>query len=748
VEPAAPAPIAPAAPAPAADEEQVLSIDFRRYLNALRKYVWLLAALAVMSVAGAVVYTSRQTPIYQATASVQVEPKLPDLLGTGDMFNVAGASSEYYKQQKQVLSSFTLIQKTVDQNDLIPKLLSEAERKELSHDDQLDLATRRLQLDLQVKYPEADRIFYVAVKNPSAEDAKLIADAHVTTYESYAKGLLQLNSNTASEALQAEFTEAETKLRAAEQKIYDFQAKNDMVAVTIEAQQSLVQGNILSFTGKLNDARAHEIELAAKLAEMRKEQNEDVLSTPIIMMGDNPSFETLRTQYYTEKIHLLELEKDLGPKNPDYVVQKQKVDLLYQALQGEVKILVRGTQDLYSAQLATNAGLGGEVEKYKQEAKKLSPLIAIYNELLREKKEFDDKYNILRARLSSMQMTGSLSSIISNVRGLDKAQLPTRPVSPNMRNNVALAAIMALVAGIGIIFLLVFLDRSIKSVSDATQAAGAPVLGVIPQLTAGELGGKNDDRTRDMYVHENPKSPIAECCRSLRTNILFSAADRELKTIVVCSANQREGKTTSVIYLGTTMAQSGQRTLLIDTDMRRPRLHKSTGVALSPGLSNLLIGDEGYDNLIKPTEVKDLFILPCGPTPPNPAELLLTKRFETVLRELGKRFDRIILDSPPIQPVTDAVVLSKRVGGVVLVVRASKTMRDELRRSARMIRDVGGSIVGVIVNELDARDSYYGGYGYGGYGYRYGYFEHEPDASAERAENAAKDSRDKPNDAA
>ncbi|HEX4421795.1 MAG TPA: polysaccharide biosynthesis tyrosine autokinase [Kofleriaceae bacterium] len=713
---------------PETGDEQVLTIDFRRYAGALRKYVWLLAALIIMSVAGAVVYTTRQTAIYQATASVQVEPKLPDLLGTGDLFNVAGASAEYYKQQKQVLSSFTLIEKTIDTNDLLPKILTDDERKDLSHDDQLDLATLRLQDDLVVKYPENDRIFYVSVRSASPADAKMIADAHVSTYESYAKGLLQLSSNTASEALQTEFTEAETKLRAAEQKIYDFQAKNDMVAVTIEAQQSLVQGNILAFTGKLNDAQAHLIELSAKLGEMKKEQNEDVLANPTIMMGDNPSYEALRTQYYTEKIHLIELEKDLGPKNPDYMIQKQKVDLLYQALQGELKILIRGTEDLYSAQLTTNAGLTVEIDKYKQEAKKLSPLIEIYNELMREKKEYDDKYNILRARLSSMQMTGSLSSIISNVRGLDHAQLPTKPVSPNLRINVTIAAVLALVVGILIIFLIVFLDRSIKSVNDATQAAGAPVLGVIPQITAADLGGKSDDRARDMYVHENPKSSVAECCRSLRTNILFSAADRELKTLVVCSANQREGKTTSVIYLGTTMAQSGARTLLIDSDMRRPRLHKSTNVALTPGLSNLLIGDDNYDSLIKPTEVENLFVLPCGPTPPNPAELLLTKRFETVLGELAKRFDRIILDSPPIQPVTDAVVLSKRVDGVVLVVRASKTMRDELRRSAKMIRDVGGSIVGVIVNELDARDRY--GYGYGGYGYggRYGaYYGHDAD---------------------
>ncbi len=716
-------------------EEQVLAIDVRRYLAALRKYVWLLAALIVLSIAGAVIYTTTQTPIYQATASVQVEPKLPDVLGTGDLLNVAGANAEYYKQQKQVLSSFTLIQKTVEQSDLIPKLLSERERKGRSHDEQLQLATIRLQLDLTVKYPEADRIFYVSVKSPSAEDAKLIADAHVATYESYARGLLALSNNNASEALQAEFTEAEAKLRATEQKIYDFQAKNDMVAVTIEAQQNLVQGNILAFTAKLNDARSREIELAAKLAEMKKEQTEDVLSSPVIMMGDNPSFESLRTQYYTEKNRLIEIEKDLGPKHPDYIVQKQKVDLLYQALQGELKILVRGTQDQYNAQLAASAGLSAEIDKYKQEAKKLSPLIAIYNELLREKKEYDDKYNILRTRLSSAQMTGSLSSSVSNVRGLDKALLPQTPVSPNMRTNVTIAAVLALVVGVAIIFLIVFLDRSIKTTSDATQAADAPVLGVIPQLTTADLGGASDDRARDMYVHENPKSPIAECCRSLRTNILFSAADRQLKTLVVCSANPREGKTTSVLYLGTTMAQSGQRTLVIDTDMRRPRLHRSTGVALAPGLSNLLIGEDSYDHLIQPTEVANLFILPCGLTPPNPAELLLTKRFEHVLGELARRFDRVILDSPPIQAVTDAVVLSKRVDGVILVVRASKTMRDELRRSARQIRDVGGSIVGVIVNELDARDYGYGGYGYGGYGYGR-YYGPDPDPDAKPGEAA------------
>jgi capsular exopolysaccharide synthesis family protein len=286
-----------------------------------------------------------------------------------------------------------------------------------------------------------------------------------------------------------------------------------------------------------------------------------------------------------------------------------------------------------------------------------------------------------------------------------------------MHLNVAIAAVLALCVGIGIVFLIVFFDRSIKTTADAIQSSQSSVLGIIPMLNREDLS-KDDDRSRDMYVHEFPASRVAECCRSLRTNIMFSAADHESKTIVVCSANPREGKTTSVIYLGTTLAQSGQRVLLIDTDMRRPRLHVSLGVQRQPGLSNLILGEDNYDEVIRPTDVPNLFVLPCGPLPPNPAELIMTNRFEAVLAELGKRFDRIILDSPPIQAVTDAVVLSRRTDGVIFVVRAGKTMREELKRSSRQIRDVGGAIFGVIVNEFDTTQrgayyyySYYGTYG-------------------------------------
>ena len=704
-----------AQPEPAESSEPILNIDFRRYLGAIRRYRWLPIITFALAIAAAVVYTLTATPVYEATASVQIEPRLPDLLGTGDMFNVASSgnnTAEYYKQQRRVLGSYTLCKQTVQQFDLYSKLLTSQEIKSLSTDDKTNLATSRLQKMISVRYPEQDRIMYVYVRSPDPALATEIANDHIATYVDYAKGLLTMDSTKAAEALQAEFNDVEAKLRAAEDKIYKFQADNNMIAVTLEEHQNLVSQNILAFTQKLNDARANQIAVEAKLAQMKKESQTDVLSSAIALVGDdqnNSSFETLRAEYYAEKIHLIELSKDLGEKNPDYLAQKEKVDELYKALNGEVQILINGTQDIEAAAAQTTSGLSDEVEKYKDEAKRLSPLIVQYNEYERERKQIEDQYTILRARLSSAMMTGNMSSVISNVHPLDPALTPKFPVSPSMPLDVGIACGAAFLISVGLLFLLVFLDRSIKTSDDASTAARAPVLGFIPELTGSEVP-VGDVRGRDMFIHENPKSHVAECVRALRTNVMFSAAEQQQKTFVVCSANAKEGKTTIVMYLGTTIAQSGEKVLLVDTDMRRPRLHVSTNVQREPGLSNLLLGDENYDELIRATEVPNLYVLPCGPLPPNPAELLMTKRFEHVLAELRKRFSKVILDSPPLQPVTDAVVLARQTDGVILVARSGRTIRDELRRSANMLRSVDARIFGVVLNELDRsyrESSYY-----------------------------------------
>ena len=710
-------------------DEHLFDFDFARYFDGFRKYFWAVLAIMALAITASVIYTKRQPKIYEAHASVQIEPRLPDLLGQRQDIisraNVGG--SDYYAQQKQVLASYRLVRQTVETHKspdgtyLYNKLLTAEQRGDRKTEALIDLATLHLVGMLSVSYPAENRIMYVIVRNSSPELAAEIANAHVSTYVDYSKGLVSTDTKKASGALSTEFDEVETKLRTSESALYEFQKDNDLLAVSIEERQSLVSSGITAYTTKMNETRAKRLELSSLLDRMRKAAQTEVLSSPILMLGSNSSFDTLRATYYTERNKFIELEKEIGPKNLAYQMQKAKIDDLYSALQTEAKRMLAGLEEQVAATVATEAALKREVDRATKEALELGPKIVAYNELLRRKKSDEDRYNILRSRLSTSELSDRMFQNFdsTNVRPLDPALIPSTPVSPRMRVNVAAAGVLSLFLGLGLVFLIVFFDRSIKSTADAQQAAGVPVLGIIPMLETAELGDATD-RSRDLFVHKQPTSRVAECCRSLRTNILFSAADRQIKTIVVSSPNPREGKTTSVIYLGTTMAQSGQRVLLIDTDMRRPRLHVSLGVSSQTGLSNLIVGDQDYDAVIRTTDIPNLFVLPCGPLPPNPAELLMSHRFEAVLAELAKRFDRIILDSPPLQVVTDAVILSKRTDGAILVVSAGKTLREEARRAAKQLKDVDATVFGVIVNaiEPDSRSGYYYSY--------YGYTEKEP----------------------
>ncbi|NJM90915.1 MAG: polysaccharide biosynthesis tyrosine autokinase [Myxococcales bacterium] len=638
------------------------------------------------------------------------------MLGVGQELS-GGAGADYYKQQQEKLGSYMMVRLTVESRGLHLKLLSEQERANRKLEEQYDLATRKLREELTVRYPQQNRTMYVTVRNENAQLAADIANEHCKQFEDYSRGSLQGDSKKQSEALAGEFATVETRLRDAEAALFQYQKDNDLLAVSLEDRQSTVSANIAAYSQKVNEARAKRIELSAKLDRMKKAAQLDVLESPLLTISDVSSFDSLRAQYYTERNKFMEMGTDFGPKNAEYQKQKGKVDGLLDALRAETRRQLAGVEEQYLAALTTERALSAEIERYRKEAFDLGPKIVAFNELARKKKGYEDKYSILVARLSTTEMNGRMNDRIdnANVRRLDPALVPSDPVSPKLQVNVMVAGTLSLLVGVGLVLLLTFFDRSVKSAEDAQQAAGVPVLGVIPMLAESDLGS-NDDRARDLFVHQHPTSRTAECCRSLRTNIMFSAADRQLKTLVVSSANPREGKTTSVFYLGTTMAQSGQRVLLIDTDMRRPRLHTSVRVPRQKGLSNLILGEDNYDDVIKTTEIPNLFVLPCGPLPPNPAELLMTKRFEVVLGELGKRFDRVILDSPPLQAVTDAVVLSKLADGVIIVVRASKTLREEVKRSARQIRDVKGAIFGVILNEFDItqRGSYY--YSYYGYG--------------------------------
>jgi len=260
------------------------------------------------------------------------------------------------------------------------------------------------------------------------------------------------------------------------------------------------------------------------------------------------------------------------------------------------------------------------------------------------------------------------------------------------------------------------MDRTIVSQEDVESTLGVPFLGFVPSIRG--LDNEKPSKASELFIVKNANSTAAESCRVVRTNILFSSPDRPLKTFVVTSSNPVEGKTMTSVNVAIVMAQGGHRTLLIDTDMRRPRVHKIIAVGNEKGVSNLILGNAKVEDVVVATDLPNLFVLPCGPLPPNPSELLQSDRFKQVVQMLTEKYDRLIFDSPPLLAVTDAAILSRVVDGTLLVARSGKTHRDALARAKQHLDAVRTTIVGVILNDVDIERSRSFGY-YRYYNYRY-----------------------------
>jgi polysaccharide biosynthesis transport protein len=265
-------------------------------------------------------------------------------------------------------------------------------------------------------------------------------------------------------------------------------------------------------------------------------------------------------------------------------------------------------------------------------------------------------------------------------------------------------------------FLLEQLDNTVNSQGDVEDRIGLPFLGFVPRVPQAK---EKSEEERELFVFRHPKSGVAEACRAIRTNLLFMTPDRPLRTMLVTSSGPREGKSTTVINTGITMAQSGSRVLLVDTDMRRPRLHKAFGVSNELGVSSAIVGEAVLAQIVKNTEVPNLFVAPCGPIPPNPAELFHARAFKDFVDAATNSFDRVIFDSPPVNAVADPLVLSTQVDGVLVVFRAGETPRALAQRAIRTLRAVNAHILGAILNDVDIGNSRYGYY-YEAYR-RYGY---------------------------
>jgi capsular exopolysaccharide synthesis family protein len=316
----------------------------------------------------------------------------------------------------------------------------------------------------------------------------------------------------------------------------------------------------------------------------------------------------------------------------------------------------------------------------------------------------------------------------NNLRIIEAAEVPSAPVSPRRGFAILAALLLSTGVGVGLAFFLEYLDNTIKTVEDVSRYAQLPALSVIPAV-AGSLPRKLAAKSRKaiaapaiqserahQLVTLDPHSSAAEAYRVLRTSVLLSAAGQPPKTVLITSGQPGEGKTTTAINTAISLAQLGASVLIIDCDLRRPTTHKVLGVEYVQGLSTYLSQPHvALDEVIQRLPIENLSLLPCGPIPPNPAELIISDRMKEMLGELSLRYDHIIIDSPPLINVTDPVILSTMVDGVILVVHGGKSTRDIVRRARQELATVGAKIFGVVLNNVDLRREGYDNYYYNRY---------------------------------
>ena len=417
---------------------------------------------------------------------------------------------------------------------------------------------------------------------------------------------------------------------------------------------------------------------------------------------------------YTRWFELLKQREELlatgkAPNHPDV----QAID----------KLITRTKNDLQAASGDYLKGIESRLASYNQtidalrlQAERYPPLESEQARLMADVATAQTTYDNLLAQYQLARIAESADG--ATVRVVDVAPLPTYAVAPNRKRAAMMAMLLGLALGIGIAVGLDRLDDSVKSPDELPTRFQLPVLGQIPAIRVSDKQANANIPLSRLVSHVDPRSIVAEAYRSLRTNISFARAQSRARTLVLTSPGPADGKSTTVANLAITFAQQGQRTLLVDADLRRAVLDKTFSVPRTPGLTEVIVGVSPLSAAYHQTTVENLFVMASGQLPPNPSELLGSDRMREVLAEAREMFDVVLFDSPPLLAVTDAAVLSTMVDGAILVVRVGSTSREAVRRAAAHLRAVHSRVLGAVLNDIDATTGgYYGGYGYYAYAY-------------------------------
>ena len=714
-------------------------INLRDYLRVFFKRRWLIATVLIIVVVSVTIETFRKTPIYRATVQVMIESENPKVVDIQEVLQNSQDYFDYSNSQYEILKSKALALKAINYLNLNENPVAGGSKKgfslgavfhgmigllknltsssEAKPDSQLEEDRKNNSLigaylgRLMVEPIKNSRLVNISVEGIDPKMVTRIANTHAQLYIESNIERKFAAAQAAVSWLNQRIKEEGKKLQQSEEYLQTYREQEGLIDVDFQERQGIIMQSLNDLNTALTEAQTEKITKQQLSSASALEE-----SNPAVMQ--NSLIQELKASYIALSGEHSKLSQKYGPGHPNMV----RLSSQMQALQGKIAQEIRKlAQSMHTdSQLASDKekAILAAMEAKKKEALALNQKQIKYDALKREVTITRSLFESLLKRTKEASITEGLN--VTNIVVVDPARLPETPVRPQKARDILLALIIGLTLGIGLAFLLEYLDNTIKIPEEVEHYLKIPLLGLVGSF----LTNSTDPKKNEIISHTNPKSTISEAYRTIRTNLLFSSPDNKKQVLLVTSMLPFEGKTVLCSNLAITFAKMGKKVLLIDADMRKPRIHKVFNLARGKGLSAFLVGEESSIGL---TDIPGLKILTSGTLPPNPSELLSSKKMQDFIERAREQYDLIIFDSPPILSVSDSAILSTLADGVVVTIKASATPRPAIKQGLQQLSEVGGKVLGCVLNDVDfEKESYYHSpYRYHHYYYYHAYGEEE-----------------------
>jgi polysaccharide biosynthesis transport protein len=731
----------------------------REYFRVLIKRKWMVLSVLTGIFMVVAVASLRQTPIYEAVGRIAINKSDNNLISFKDSqpvldyYDPADLDTEVRILQSDLMALQVIRQLNLDKR---PEFGGHADAR------QSNLVADSLQTDsartssllsgfrggLHVALVPNTRIIEIHYHSPDPQLAAAAVNTLASTYVEQNFKTKFESTMQASDWLSKQLVDLQMKVETSQEKLVRYQKEHEILGT--DEKQNIITQKLDELNREMTQAESDRMQ---KEAIYRQTQSNDpvAIAAAITNTTANGSLATsglldkLRDQQASLGIQIADLSTQFGPQYPKVQQLNNELKEIDRQLQLETNKAVDHLKGQYLAALQRENMLRDAFDKQKQEANKLNESAIEYSILKRDLDSNRTLYEGLLEKLKEAGVTAGLRS--NNFRIIDAARVPTAPSEPNIPRNLSFALVLGLISGVGLAFVLENMDNTVRTPEQATALSGLPALGMIPHGSKSGTRGPYGKRlvltapaskeVVETVTQVRPQSQMAESYRALRTSLLLSNLGAPPKVIVVTSARPQEGKTTTSINTAIVLAQKGVRVLLVDADLRRPSVHKTLGMAPRSGLSNVLTGTSTSEQTITTSPIlPNLFIMPAGTPPPNPAELLASSNMRDLLAELRCLYDHIVIDTPPTLSVTDAVVLSPRADATILVIRSGQTTKQALRRARDILMQVNAHVAGVLLNAVDlSSPDYYYYYEYQG---KYGqYYQEDPPSAGKDAEPKA-----------